>query len=389
MLEDYNRYLELKKQYPETKQGYYDVQYLYVRSLFLAYYPIAPKYSEAHKHYLNQALKQWTNDGLYQQAMLAIAFKRYHEEATALLIMKSLTEKAIYNEEMGMYWRQQSGWYWYQAPIETQAQIIEAFAEVAQDSKAVDEMKKWLLKQKQTQAWPTSTATAEAVYALMLQGSNLLAENKPVEIYTKNKQIWPEPGQAAEPGTGYIKKSWTGVEIPQGFDQPKVINPNNHIAWGAVYLQYFEDYDKVKPATSPLNLEKKLFVERQTPSGPALEPLAKASKLQPGDKIVVRIILQTDRAMEFVHMKDHRASGFEPLDVISGYHYRDGLGYYQSTRDAATHFFFNYLPKGTWVFEYALRVYQKGHYNNGFTQIECMYAPEFSARSESINIRVK
>jgi uncharacterized protein YfaS (alpha-2-macroglobulin family) len=223
----------------------------------------------------------------------------------------------------------------------------------------------------------------------MLQGNNLLAENKPVEIYAKNQAIWPDSKSAVEPGTGYFKKTWVNADIPQGMDQPLVKNPNNHIAWGAVYLQYFEDYDKVKPATSPLSLEKKLFVERQTPSGPALEPIEKAQNLHPGDKIVVRIVLRTDRNMEFVHMKDLRASGFEPIDVLSGYNYRDGLGYYQSTRDAATHFFFNYLPKGTWIFEYALRVYQKGHYNNGFTQIECMYAPEFSARSESINIRVK
>lgn len=389
MLEEYNRWLELKAKNLQNGGSYYDIQYLYARSLFVNKYPLAPKYADAHKHYLKLALKNWQNDGLYHQAMLAIAFKRYHEEAAALLIMKSLAEKALYNEEMGMYWRQQAGWYWYQAPIETQAQLIEAFAEVTEDTKAVDEMKKWLLKQKQTQAWATTTATAEAIYALMLQGSNLLIDNKPVEIFAKGQAIWPDPTSAVEPGTGYFKKVWTNTDIPQGMDQPLVKNPNKHIAWGAVYLQYFEDYDKVKPATSPLNLEKKLFVERHTGSGPALERIDKLNNLQLGDKVVVRIILRVDRNMEFVHMKDLRASGFEPIDVLSGYHYRDGLGYYQSSRDAATHFFFNYLPKGTWVFEYALRVFQKGSYNNGFTQIECMYAPEFSARSQSELVRVK
>ena len=101
-----------------------------------------------------------------------------------------------------------------------------------------------------------------------------------------------------------------------------------------------------------------------------------------------RIELRVDRDMEYVHMKDLRASGFEPLNVFSGYKWQDGLGYYESTRDAATHFFFGYLPKGTYVFEYPLRVNHAGAFSNGIATIQAMYAPEFTAHSEGIRLRI-
>ncbi|MCK7532284.1 MAG: hypothetical protein MZV63_15260 [Marinilabiliales bacterium] len=102
----------------------------------------------------------------------------------------------------------------------------------------------------------------------------------------------------------------------------------------------------------------------------------------PGDRIKVRIELRVDRNMEFVHMKDMRASGFEPENVFSQYKWQDGLGYYEATKDAATNFFFDWLPKGTYVFEYALRVTHTGNFSNGITTIQCMYAPEFTSHSE-------
>jgi uncharacterized protein YfaS (alpha-2-macroglobulin family) len=107
-----------------------------------------------------------------------------------------------------------------------------------------------------------------------------------------------------------------------------------------------------------------------------------------GDELVVRITLHTDRDMEYVHLKDYRASGTEPEGVLSHYKYQDGLGYYESTRDTASHFFIDYLPKGTYVFEYAARVVHKGQYQTGMAQIQCMYAPEFNSHSESFVLDV-
>jgi hypothetical protein len=167
---------------------------------------------------------------------------------------------------------------------------------------------------------------------------------------------------------------------------------NGSPAWGAVYWQYFDMLDRITPpgqAKAPLRLEKKLFRTRNTDHGPVLEPLADNGVLKPGDKIVVRIVVTADRDMEYVHLKDMRGACFEPADVISGYKWQDGLGYYQSTRDASTDLFFDRLPRGTHVIEYTLFTGQAGNFSNGVTTIGCMYAPEFSWHSEGIRVNVE
>ena len=168
-----------------------------------------------------------------------------------------------------------------------------------------------------------------------------------------------------------------------------VTNPNPTVAWGALYWQYFEQLDKITPAQTPLSVSKKLFREVNTPTGPVIEPIDEKTAVKVGDKIVVRVELRSDRDMEYIHLKDMRASAFEPANVLSGYRWQGGLGYYESTRDASTNFFIYYLPKGTFVFEYKLTVTQKGDFSNGITSVQCMYAPEFSAHSEGARVQVK
>ena len=169
----------------------------------------------------------------------------------------------------------------------------------------------------------------------------------------------------------------------------RVKNPNRQPAWGAAYWQYFEDLDKINTfKETPLTIEKQLFRELASDQGPKMEVLSDQSTLHPGDKVKVRIEIRVDRAMEYVHLKDMRASGFEPINVLSGYKWQGGLGYYESTGDLATNFFIDYLPKGTYVFEYPLRVTHKGDFSNGITSMQCMYAPEFSSHSEGIRVKV-
>jgi len=192
-----------------------------------------------------------------------------------------------------------------------------------------------------------------------------------------------------EAGTGYFKTSWSGSEITPQMANVTVTNPNRVSSWGALYWQYFENLDKITPADTPLRLNKKLFIERITDTGKVLDPIGDKSQLKIGDKVVVRIELRCDRDMEYVHMKDMRSAGFEPINVISMSKWQDGLRYYEATGDAATNFFIEYLRKGTYVFEYPLRVTNKGDFSNGITSIQCMYAPEFSSHSEGIRVLVK
>jgi uncharacterized protein YfaS (alpha-2-macroglobulin family) len=358
----------------------------------MADFPMSKENAELLEYYKAQSVKYWKTQNNYMKAMMALYLNRFDEGKTASLIMRSLKETALHNDETGMYWRSEpNGWNWYQAPVETQALLIEAFDEVSDDLKSVEEMKIWLLKQKQTQDWKTTKATTEAVYALLLRGTSLLASDKQVDITLGSEKVDPykQDGSKPEAGTGYFKTSWDASAIKPEMGKVSVNNPNPTVAWGALYWQYFEQLDKITPAQTPLSLSKKLFREVNTPTGPVIEPITENTIVKTGDKIVVRIELRSDRDMEYIHLKDMRASAFEPVNVLSGYRYQDGLGYYESTRDASTNFFIYYLPKGTYVFEYKLVATQKGDFSNGITSVQCMYAPEFSAHSEGIRVKVE
>jgi uncharacterized protein YfaS (alpha-2-macroglobulin family) len=397
IIEDYEY---VKKHFPDYKEkkhiGSLQIQYLYARSYFKDI-PIKGKLKEAMEYYQTQAKTYWLDFNLYLEGMIALSAHRFEMKTLATDIMKSLKERSIVHEEMGMYWKEMySGYYWWQAPVETQSLLIEAFDEVTNDQVAVEEMKVWLLKEKQTTDWKTTKATAEACYALLLRGSDLLANDALVElsvgsqkiVYNKEASSKKEKSVKTEAGTGYFKTSWAGSDITADMGSVHVNKTTDGVAWGALYWQYFEQLDKITPHETPLKLDKKLFREKNTASGPVIEPVTEKSELKPGDKLKVRIELRVDRNMEYVHMKDMRASGFEPMNVISRYKWQDGLGYYESTRDAATNFFFEYLPKGTHVFEYNLRVAHEGDFSNGVTTIQCMYAPEFTSHSEGIRVKV-
>ena len=110
-------------------------------------------------------------------------------------------------------------------------------------------------------------------------------------------------------------------------------------SWGGVYWQYFEDLDKITSAATGLRIDKKLFVQKNTDRGPVIEALDKNNTLHVGDRVKVRIEIRTDRDLEYVHLKDMRASGMEPVNVLSAYKWNAGLGYYESTKDASNNYF--------------------------------------------------
>lgn len=389
MREDYEYIKKYNTNY--LKEDYLSndvVQYLYMRSFF-NYIKRENKNDEAYNYFVAQAKKYALSKSMYMKGMLALALERMNDHPLASKIMTSIKENAVRNDEMGMYWKEleKGGYYWYQAPIETQALMIEAFNEVVKDEVMVDELKTWLLKQKQTQNWPTTKGTTEACYALLVTGDDWLAQTEMVEVIMNGTKLFPATMNATvEPGTGYFKVNWKADEINPEMAKIKVSKKDKGPAWGAMYWQYFEDLDKITPHETPLKLVKKQFKEEKTENGTKLVAIDAQHPIQPGDLIKVRIELRVDRDMEYIHMKDMRSAGLEPINVLSGYKYQDGLGYYESTKDAATHFFFDYLPKGTYVFEYPLRANLAGDFSNGITHIECMYAPEFTSHSEGTRL---
>ncbi len=384
----------MKKYSPKYKSenhlSYTAIQYLYMRSVFKDI-EIDSRNKEHFDYYKKQEQTYWVDAGRYMQGMIALSLHRNNDAKTPKDILRSLKENSLNNEEMGMYWKENYGYYWYEAPIEMQALMIEAFDEVLNDTKSVDDLKTWLVKSKQTQHWGTTRATTEAVYALLLKGTDWLATEPNVEITVGTIKLDPKTDKSlnAEPGTGYFKKVWHGADIkPESMGKIKVVKKDVGVSYGAMYWQYFEQLDKITPHETPLKLKKQLFLQKNTASGIVIEPVTETTKLKLGDKLKVRIELRVDRDMSYVHMKDMRAAGFEPTNVFSGYKYQDGLGYYESTRDAATNFFFSYLNKGTYVFEYPLVVNHYGDFSNGITTIQCMYAPEFTSHSEGVRVKV-
>lgn len=340
---------------------------------------------------MQQAKKYWLQNDIYMQGMMALALHRTGNGEIPAAIIRSLNERALHSDEMGMTWKTDRGYFWYQAPIETQALMVEVYDEVAGDMKAVEDLKTWLLKQKQTQDWRTTKATSEACYALLRRGSDVLLTDSLAEIIIGKEKVDPfsRPDTRVEAGTGYFKTAWTAPEISPEMGNVTVKNNNDGVAWGAIYWQYFEQLDKITPAETPLKLKKQLFLRQNTDRGPVITPVNEKTVLHVGDMIKVRIELRVDRTMEYVHLKDMRAAAFEPVETLSAYKNQDGLWYYQSPRDLAVNFFIGYLPKGTYVFEYPLRVSQKGDFSNGITTIQCMYAPEFSSHSEGVRVKVE
>jgi TonB-dependent SusC/RagA subfamily outer membrane receptor len=342
-------------------------------------------------NYLELAASQWRYKGLYEQAMIALTMQRNNKPEVAQMIMKSLLETAQHSDDMGMYWaKNQLGYYWYQSPVETQSLMIELFTEAGNNDKAVEEMKIWLLREKQTNNWKTTTATAAACYALLLKGDNWLADNGTSEIKLDGKLLTDlKPSLKADEGTGYIKTSWTDEQVKPALGKVDIKNDGKTVSWGALHWQYLENLDKISPSETDIHLERKYFIEKQTDAGPVLTAVDAKHQPKTGDLLKVVVYLKAGRDFEYVQLKDMRPAGTEPVDVLSTYKYQDGLFYYQVTKDVATNFFISQLNKGNYVFEYRLRVAQPGNFSTGISTVQCMYAPEFNAHSEGARMVVR
>ena len=354
---------------------------LYTRTLFLKDRKLDAATQPAFDFFTANAKDHWTKlDSRMSRAHLALALHRLGDATTPKLITRSLREHATVTPDTGMGWRDgDDAWCWWQSPIETQALMIEAFREIDRDERAVEDCRVWLITRKQTTDWGTTTATADAVHALLSGGRDLLANSAPLQVSLGGV---PQTPASIEPGTGFHELDFAGPAVKPEFGKISLTKTTPGIAWAGVHWQYLEDVAKVTSHdTTGLKLEKSLFVRK--PDG-SLAPVA--GPLKVGDELVTRLILRNDRPLEFVHLKDQRGSGTEPLNVLSGYRWQGGLGYSETTRDTASHFFIDALPVGTHVFETGVRIQHAGTYQTGIATIRCMYAPAFAAHSGSVEV---
>ena len=383
MAEDVKR--RLRPEYLPFHVDGFDIRWLYLHSFKGV---PAAKDNTLAPLFVKHLRAEWTDFSLSSQALSAIALNRMGEVALAREIMASIKERGVISEELGMYWKVP---YFFScsvfaAPVSTQALIVEAFLEVTGDTESADACNVWLLKQKQTQDWTTTCATADAIYALLLGGgTDLLAGDSLAEVTLGGEKVVPEKVEA---GTGMYAVRYSADKIRPEMGEITFTGAGEKgVAWGGVHWTYFEDVLKVR-AHEPkeLRVEKKYYKKVTGPEGTRLSKIE--GTLEPGDEIVARLEITSDRSYEFVHLQDERPACAEPEDVLSSYRWRDGLGYYQSTRDTATHYYIDRLNKGTFVLETSYRVRQRGTFVGGLATIQCMYVPEFTAHSTAETVRV-
>lgn len=363
-----------------------EIEYLFVRSNYRDI-PEPSSAREAIRYYTDLAEKQWSKQSIYGKGEIAWLMWRNGKKEVAGKIIAWLRKTASTSPDKGMYWaNNRRGANTFASPIDTHCLLMAFFNEVSPDRQETDRMKQWLLSQKQTQNWESVPATVNAIYALLLTGSDWLDTNNTCTAQWGKQTYSTTNGELA---TGYLK-----VTVP---DEKTTASEGNSIsirkegpapAWGAVYEQYFQNINDVKKQKGVLNVEKQLFVETNNGTEQQLRPVTPDEPLRVGDKVVVRLVVRTDREMDYVFLKDLRAGCFEPANQLSGSIYRDGVWYYQSPTDVSENFFFDRLPQGTFVLEYAVYVSRTGEYAGGISTIQCLYAPEFVSHTEGNIVKV-
>ena len=374
----YERYIK-----PYLKKGYNweptDIDYLYTRTFY------GKATTEAYKYYYANALKNYKHfENLYTQAQLALVFHRHGDRKQALDLLHRIKEKALVNDEMGMYWRDnRSGPFWYQRPIETQALLIQAFAEITpDDTETIGLMQQWLLKQKQTTHWGNERATTEAIKALTVE-----SENGKVKSETKaavQMTVFGEPMSGEVKGMeGYQSQRWTGTALDSlqslGSSDIVIRKQDDGIAWGAVYYQFTDDMDSIPSSDMGITVRRSYH---------NLSNTGEQNILRVGDKVKVRIDITCDRTMEYLELIDGRPSCVEPLTTRAGWRWNDGLSYYIVVGNTDTRCYIDHLDKGRYYFEYEVYVTNPGHFLSGPVTMQCMYAPEFRATAPAQSLDV-
>lgn len=337
----------------------------------------APVDEKVNRYFIDKLSGEGKELTIYGKALGAIILQQAGKVAEARLFMQSLMEYSVVTDEMGRYFDTPKARYsWFSYKIPTEVAAMEAIQRITKDTKAIDEMKRWLLKQKQTQTWETPIATADAVYALMATGaSDLLANTGGVEI-TLGKEVIRTP---ADDAIGYIKKTVSGDVM--NIKKVRVDKEGAGMGWGAVYAQYLESMDQIGEQGNGLSVSRQLYKGD--------EALNESVPLKVGDKITVRLTVKADRDMDFVQIKDDRAACMEPLQAVSGFRWGNGLGYYQATKDASTQFFIDQMRKGTYVIEYQVYVNRTGEYQAGIATVQSAYAPEFGGHTRGYRVMVE
>jgi hypothetical protein len=399
-LTQYEKLVSRKYDFAKTGLNNWHIQYLFMRSF---YGDIQINNTKAQQFYLKLGSTSWNRLGIEEKAMLAQVY--YRNKETALVFDKlvpAILENAVNSKEKGMYWKVPNQYYWQGSEMATVIRVATMTAELTEGGMAsklqepLSAMKTWLILNKQTNYWGNAMGTADVCYAFLMSGTNWLDDQRNVRIQL-GKTVLDSKQLSTEAGTGYFQQRIDGAKMSADMGKIQVTTSSkngtnsktNQPAWGNIYWQYFENMDQITNANTSLKIQKQLLVEQHSDKGKILVPVDANNPMHVGDRLIIRLTINTDRDLEYVHLKDSRAAGMEPVNVLSGYKWQGGLGYYENTTDAATHFYFDKISKGVYVFDYPVFLTHLGDFSAGIANIQCLYAPGFNAHSEGIKLQVQ
>ena len=383
-----NKYYRIENANKDNIWNNFVLDYLDTRHYWETQYPLKGKGATLKTLVIQKApkaeIKDFTFFGLHRAALL---FDNYKLTNLSKKLMTYLKETSTDTETQGVYWKQNlNDWGWYSSKTVNHAGALEAFNKLTpNDANFIEEMKIWLITQKEVSSWDTSRSTAEVIYTILNSGKSWTGtESDKATIVWGGKSL----ENADTKATGYVKSTLKPENVDKKLATVTVTKPGPGIVQGGVFWQYYEDLDKIKSSETYISITKELYRKIKTENGEELQKITATTPLKVGDKVTVRMILNTDRNMEFIHLKDMRAAGFEPLDVISGYQWKNNLGYYQSTKDASTNFYIEYMPKGKYVFEYDLICNASGTFSNGISTLQNYYAPQMNAHTKGTKVSI-
>ena len=332
----------------------------------------------ANSYLLKLLKKDITSQPIYEKAMTAVILSK-SDPRRATEYAQSLKEYTVYREEMGRYYdTPRAGYSWFDYRIPTQTMAIEALQRLTPDDRqTIEEMQRWLLQSKRTQAWDTPLNSVDAVYAFLgEQGQDskplrLDAENATVKVDGKVLEL-----PKATAAIGYVK-----TRVPAESRQLSIVKTSEGTSWGTVYVQFSQAAKNVAAAGSGLTIKREILsVSRAQCFDKLSHPVFAV-----GDRVKVRLTITADRDYDFVQVIDKRAACLEPVHQLSGYHH----GGYVTPRDNTTNYYYDLLSKGTHVIETEYYVDRAGTYETGTCVVECAYAPEFRGITPSTMITVE
>ena len=355
-----------KKGYRQTFPSHTALQWLYICKLDGRQLPASVQ--QANDYLIGLLKKETKNQGIYEKAMSSIILD-------SPLYIKSLKEYTVYKEEMGRYYdTPRAGYSWRDYRIPTQVAAIEAIQRLTpDDQQTIDEMRRWLLQEKRTQAWDTPLNSVDAVYAFLNEKGKMRNEELVAAVPTVLKidgKTVETPKTTA--GIGYVKTA----QKYQGEKTLTAEKSSQGTSWGAVYAQFMQATSDIKDNGSGVTITRELL----TANG------QKPTTLKVGDRVTVRLTIQSERDLDFVQVQDKRAACLEPVKQLSGYNWQGG--YYSSPRDNTTNFFFDRLSKGKHVIETEYYIDRVGQYETGTCTVQCAYAPEYRGTTHSQTLRI-